>query len=107
MDWVEERNGGLYVARSRVSLDSVVYAYLRGESPLGICESFTSLSLDQVNGAIEYYLANRKAVDEYLEQQDAEFDRMAEESRRQHPEFYARVEAIRRERLNRRKPAQI
>lgn len=97
MDWVEERNGGLYVARSRVSLDSVVYAYLRGESPLGICESFTSLSLDQVNGAIEYYLANREAVDDYLEQQDAEFDRMAEESRRQNPALYEKLERAREE----------
>jgi hypothetical protein len=36
MNAVDEPNGGLYVAGSRVSLDSVVYAYLRGESNIGI-----------------------------------------------------------------------
>lgn len=33
-DYVEERNGGYYVANCRVSLNSVVYAYLRGETPM-------------------------------------------------------------------------
>ena len=36
MEYVEQRNGGYYVAGIRVSLDSVVYAYLRGESNIGI-----------------------------------------------------------------------
>ena len=31
-EYVEQRNGGYYVAGSRVSLDSVVYAFRRGES---------------------------------------------------------------------------
>jgi len=103
MDYVDERNGGLYVAGSRVSLDSVVYAYLRGESPIGIAESFTSLSLNQINGAIEYYLANRAAVDAYLEQQEIEFDRMREESRAKDPAFYAKLDAARKEMLARRR----
>ena len=44
-DYVEQLNGGYYIANTRVSLDSVVYAYLRGESPEGIAESFPALSL--------------------------------------------------------------
>ncbi len=95
MNAVDERNGGLYVAGSRVSLDSVVYAYLRGESNIGIAESFTSLSLDQISGAIEYYLANRAAVDDYLKREEAEFDRMAEEARKADPAFYAKLDAAR------------
>ncbi len=96
MDHVEERNGGLYIPGSRVSLDSVVYAYLRGESEIGIAESFTSLSLDQIRSGIRYYLAHRAEVDEYLKRQEALHRRMAEESRRQRPEFYARMEAARK-----------
>jgi hypothetical protein len=38
MEYVEQRNGGYYVAGTRVSLDSVVYAWLRGESSIGIVE---------------------------------------------------------------------
>jgi len=93
MDCVEQRNGGWYVAGSRVSLDSVVYAYLRGQSRLGIVESFTSLSLDQVDATIEYYLANRAAVDEYLEQEKIEFARLRKEARERDPAFYAKLDA--------------
>ena len=103
MEHVEQRNGGYYVAGSRVSLDSVVYAWLRGESPLGIVESFPSLSLNQVNAAIEYYLANRQMVDEYLERQHAEFERLAAEARRQDPEFYEKLDRAYRESLSQRR----
>jgi uncharacterized protein (DUF433 family) len=51
-EYVEQRGGGYYIAGSRVSLDSVVYAFLRGESPEGIVESFPALSLEQVLGAV-------------------------------------------------------
>jgi uncharacterized protein (DUF433 family) len=101
MDRVDERNGGLYVPGSRVSLDSVVYAYLRGESPIGIAESFRSLSLDQINSAIRYYLAHRAEVDAYLQRQEALFDEMREKSRRERPEFYARMESAQRASLKR------
>lgn len=54
-EYVEQRNGGYYVVGTRVSLDSVVYAFLRGE----IANAFPALSLEQAHGAIAYYLANR------------------------------------------------
>jgi uncharacterized protein (DUF433 family) len=94
--YVEQRGGGYYVTGTRVSLDSVVYAFLRGESPDGIVESFPSLSLEQAYGAIAYYLAHHEAVDSYLEQGRAEFERMREESRRMHPALYAKLDAARR-----------
>jgi uncharacterized protein (DUF433 family) len=94
--YVEQRDGAYYVAGTRVSLDSVVYAFLRGESPDGIVESFPSLNLEQVYGAIAYYLAHQQAIDSYLEQGRAEFARMREESRRKHPGLYAKLEAARR-----------
>jgi hypothetical protein len=58
--------------------------------------------LNQVNGAIAYYKSNREAVDAYLAQEEIEFDRMAEESRRQDPEFYAKIEAAMRQGVTRR-----
>jgi hypothetical protein len=39
-EYVEQRNRGYYIQGTRVSLDSVVYAFLRGESADGIAESF-------------------------------------------------------------------
>lgn len=94
--YVEQREGGYYVLGSRVSLDSVVYAFLRGDSPEGIVESFPSLSLEQVYGAITYYLAHQQTIDAYLQQGRAEFERLREESRRKHPALYAKLDAARR-----------
>lgn len=95
-EYVEQRNGGYYIMGTRVSLDSVVYAFLRGESPEGIAESFPALSLEQVYGATAFYLANRHAIDAYLEEGKAEFARLREEARRKHPSLYAKLDAARR-----------
>jgi hypothetical protein len=58
-----------------VSLDSVVLAFLDGLSPETIAtECFPVLTLEQVYGAITYYLAHRADIDHYLQQADAEFD---------------------------------
>ena len=94
-EYVEQRNGGYYVQGTRVSLDSVVYAFLRGESSEGIVESFPALSLEQVYGAIAFYLAHREAIDCYLQKGKAEFAQLREESRRKHPQLYAKLEAAR------------
>jgi uncharacterized protein (DUF433 family) len=47
-EYIERRGGGYYFVGSRVSLDSVVYEFLKGESPEAIPQSFPSLSLLQV-----------------------------------------------------------
>lgn len=95
-EYVEQRDGGYYVLGTRVSLDSVVYAFLRGESPEDIAEAFPALSLEQVYGAITFYLANQQTVDAYLEAGKAEFDRLRQEARRKHPALYAKLDAARR-----------
>ncbi len=93
--YVELRNNGYYILGTRVSLDCIVYAFLRGESPEGIVDSFPSLNLEQVYGAITFYLANQQAIDVYLEKEKGEFQRLREESRRNHPLLYAKLEAAR------------
>ena len=69
-EYLELRNGAYYVAGSRVSLDSVVHAFRRGETAETICQNFELLSLEDVYGAIAYYLANQAAVDAYLVKQE-------------------------------------
>jgi uncharacterized protein (DUF433 family) len=98
MEYVEQRNGGYYVAGTRVSLDSVVYAFLKGASPEGIQDSFSTLNLEQIFGSLAYYLANRPKIDEYLRQQRVEFDRMRAQARAERPAFYAKLEAARQAR---------
>jgi uncharacterized protein (DUF433 family) len=94
--YVEKRDGGYYVSGTRVSLDSVVYAFLRGESPEGIVESFPALRLEQTYGAVAFYLAHQQTIDAYLQRGRADFARMREEARRKHPALYAKLEAARR-----------
>jgi len=50
--YIEERDAGLYIAGSRVSLDSIVYAFQQGSSPEEIQQDWPILSLEQVYGAI-------------------------------------------------------
>ncbi len=66
-EYVEERAGGLYVAASRVSLASIVYAFRQGASPETIRESYPSLTLAQVYGAVAFYLNHPAESEAYLE----------------------------------------
>ena len=68
-EYVENKDGNYYVAGTRVSLDSIVHAFLRGESPETICQNFELLRLEEVYGAIAYYLANQTDVGAYLVRQ--------------------------------------
>ena len=65
----QDEQGALRVGTTRVSLDSVVYSFQQGLSAETIGEQYPSLSLEEVYGAIAYYLANRKEIDRYLEGQ--------------------------------------
>ena len=93
--YIEERNGGLYVAGSRVSLDSIVIHFQEGASPEGIVQSFPTLKLSQVYGAIAYYLENEDMVKEYLVEVEREFQRSVPPLSQSNPELFARLQAAR------------
>jgi len=95
-EYVQRRDGGYHFEGSRVSLDSVVYEFLRGESPEAIGQAFPSLTLEQVYGGITFYLANRLEVDSYLKNAEAQFEEMARESRAAHPLLYAKLDEAKR-----------
>ena len=94
--YVEEHDGAYRVAGSRVSLDSIVYAYWNGQSPESIAQSFPALTLEQVYGAITFYLAHRQEIDAYIESRDAEYERARQEARAKNPGFYAKWAARQR-----------
>jgi uncharacterized protein (DUF433 family) len=95
--YIEERNGGLYVAGSGVSLDSVVIRFQEGADPDRIVQSFPALRPSQVYGAIAYYLENGKAIDDYIAEGERELERSAIPLSQTHPELFARLEAARRQ----------
>jgi uncharacterized protein (DUF433 family) len=92
-DFIEQRGCGYHFIGSRVSLESVVYQFLQGESPEGIIQSYPSLSLLQVYGGITYYLAHRAEVDEYLKRGETRFEEPAQASREVNRLPYARLDA--------------
>ena len=71
VEYVErtEGDGTWRVRGTRVSLDSVVHAYWDGRSAEEIAIEFPALALEQVHGAIAFYLRNRAEVDAHLERQ--------------------------------------
>ncbi|MBI3470031.1 MAG: DUF433 domain-containing protein [Candidatus Solibacter usitatus] len=82
-EYVEQRDGNYYVAGTRISLDSIVHAFRRGESPEAICQNFELLRLEEVYGAITHYLANQADIDAYLIRQD---EKWAEGKRNAEPQ---------------------
>ena len=92
-EYVEQRDGGHWIAGSRISLDSIVYSWQRGASPESIQRSFPLLTLEQVYGAITFYLAHQPEIDAYLKQGEAEFERLRQTARDADPEFYKKLEA--------------
>ena len=65
-----DAQGAFRVGPLGVSLDSVVIAFQQGYSAETIQQLYPALSLEEVYGAIAYYLANRNGVDQYLTQQE-------------------------------------
>ncbi|WP_096599401.1 DUF433 domain-containing protein [Calothrix sp. NIES-2100] len=89
--YVEYRNNAYLVAGTRISLDSIVYAFQKGLSPESIVQSFPLLTLEQVYGAIAFYLANRAEIDTYLADEEAAFDAMPQPIQTTDPALYNKL----------------
>ena len=100
--YVEQREGGYWIAGTRISLDSIVYAFNRGAAPESIQRAFPLVSLEDIYGAITYYLAHIQEIDTYLEQGEAEFASQASamnaKARVANPELFQRLEKARQAR---------
>jgi uncharacterized protein (DUF433 family) len=80
-DYVTQTEIGSWrVTGTRVSLDSIVHAYWSGRLPESIVADFPSLTLEQVHGAIAFYLRHRGTIDGYLAEQDKRWERFQQES---------------------------
>ena len=95
-DYVEQREGGYWILGTRVSLDSVVYGFLRGQCPESIQSSFPALTLEEIYGAITYYLGNRSVIDEYLKEGEEVFEKERAAAALAHPELHRRLAEARR-----------
>lgn len=100
-DYVDNYCGGFYrVAGTRMSLDSIVYAFRSGQSVESIAQSFPVLTLEQVHGSIAFYLRHREEVDRYLEAQERAYEAARAGSRAADPMFYMKLADAKRSRLS-------
>jgi uncharacterized protein (DUF433 family) len=96
-EYVEKREGAYRISGTRVSLDSLVYAFLRGAAPESIAQSFPALSLEEVYGAIAYYLAHQIEIDAYLQEGEREFEALRQQARQSNPLLYRKLEEARQQ----------
>ncbi len=90
-EYIENRDHGNWISGTRVSLDSIVYAFLNGQTAETIAQSFPSLSLEQVYGAITYYLAHRAEIDQHLRKSEVAYAAQREAAHRADPMFYKKL----------------
>ena len=75
----EEPPGVIRVGKSRVLLELVLRAFLRGESPESIVRSYRTLHLADIYAVIGRYLANPVPFDAYLRLCDVQADAVRRE----------------------------
>jgi uncharacterized protein (DUF433 family) len=71
-----DENGTIYVSDTRVTLDTVIACYHRGDTPEAIHAGFDTVPLNDIYAVIAYYLAHREQLDAYVQRRQAEAERL-------------------------------
>jgi uncharacterized protein (DUF433 family) len=61
-----DQSGVIRVAHTRVTLDTVVYAFLDGATAEDIAQRYPSLDLADIYAVLGYYLRHRPEIESYL-----------------------------------------
>jgi uncharacterized protein (DUF433 family) len=88
-----DEHGVMRVGQTRVMLDSVIASFIDGCSAETIVQQYPSLLLEEVYGAIAFYLGNRALVDGYLARQDDVWKKARETAGRSASPVVARLRA--------------
>jgi uncharacterized protein (DUF433 family) len=78
-------DGVVRVGGTRVTLDSILHAHRRGDTPEEIAEGFPTVPLADIYAVIAYYLHYREEVDAYLAEQEAAGERVRREVEERFP----------------------
>jgi len=100
-DYIERRETGFYIMGSRVPIDRIVWEYRNGEDPETIQSHYPTMTLEQVNGAIAFYLNHKEEVEQVMEERRrAEHAYIA--AHPTPPDIKAKFERMRRQMASRR-----
>jgi uncharacterized protein (DUF433 family) len=100
-EFVERRHESLYLIGSRVPLAHIVGEFQRGESAETIRSHYPTLTLEQVYGAITFYLGNKDEVERDMAEREREEDAFTE-AHPAPPELKEKLERARQQLLSRR-----
>ncbi len=89
-------DGVICVGGSRVTLDTVVGAFVTGATPEEIVTQYPVLSLADVYAVVGYYLNNRTEVEAYLRQREVEALAVRRENERRFPQADVRQRLLSR-----------
>ena len=73
-EYVERRHESFYLIGSRVPLAHIVREFQQGASPESIRSNYPTITLEQVYGAITFYLGNKEEVERDIAEREAEED---------------------------------
>ena len=90
-----DEHGVMRVGTTRVMLDALVAGFEQGHSPETLQQQFPALSLEEVYGAITYYLSHRDDVQAYLKRQEALWEALRVEAEKQASPVIKRLRALR------------
>lgn len=99
-EYVELRDGGYWIAGTRVSLDSMVYEFRKGASPESLARSFPVLTLEEVYGGLAFYLGHQREVDTVLAHSEGEFSALQKDAANAAPGIKAKLREAREARAN-------
>ena len=89
-----DEHGVLRAGNTRVMLDSVVAGFTQGHSAETIQQQYPSLSLEEVYGAIAWYLAHGDEASQYLTRQHAAWSAGREEAAKRPSPVVQRLRAL-------------
>lgn len=72
----QDASGAIRVENTRVTLDSVVFAFHEGATAEEIAERFPAITLSAAYAAITFYLQNRQEMDAYLKRRESEAEQI-------------------------------
>ena len=97
-------NGVVRVGRSRVRLETVVFAFNEGCTAEEIISRYPSLKLGEVYAVIAYYLDHRADVDGYMNEREEQREKMRLEIQAQ-PDYQAFRERLLKRKVEQRRDA--
>ncbi len=94
-EYVRKVEEAYRIVDSRVSLDSLVYLFREGMPAESMVECYPALTLEQVHGALAFYLGNRSEIDAYLAEGQRASESQHKQSRQTNAELIAKLQRAR------------